>query len=116
MKIIRFQEEEYKVFNDSKAKGAKGRVLIGQGDGASHFVMRFFELAPEGYTPLHRHDWEHEIFIHRGQGAAWRNGEWVPVEAGMAVFVPGGEEHQIRNTGSESLLFVCLIPSGPPEL
>ncbi|MCR4434215.1 MAG: cupin domain-containing protein [Caldiserica bacterium] len=116
MKVIHFQDVEYKAFEGENVKEVKGRVLIGKADGASHFCMRFFELAPGGFTPRHQHDWEHEIFIHKGHGVALKEGKWVPVESGVAIFVPGGEEHQIRNTGSEPLLFVCLIPSGPPEL
>jgi quercetin dioxygenase-like cupin family protein len=32
------------------------------------------------------------------------------------VFMPANEEHQIRNTGKEPFVFVCLIPSKAPEL
>ena len=30
--------------------------------------MRIFEVEPEGYTPRHAHDWEHEILVHSGSG------------------------------------------------
>ena len=77
MKIIRYQEAETKVFNTAPAKGVTGRVVIGSADGAVNFAMRIFELAPGGHTPLHAHEWEHEIFVHAGRGAAYRAGEWV---------------------------------------
>jgi oxalate decarboxylase/phosphoglucose isomerase-like protein (cupin superfamily) len=38
------------------------------------------------------------------------------VAPGDAVFVPGGEEHQIRNAGTAPLTFLCLIPAGAPEI
>jgi quercetin dioxygenase-like cupin family protein len=78
--------------------------------------MRLFSVAKGGYSPRHSHDWEHEIFIHSGQGVVFCNDEWIPVSAGTALFVPGNEEHQLKNTGDEPLVFVCLIPSGVPEL
>ena len=43
-------------------------------------------------------------------------GDWVPVNPGSVTFIPGNEEHQIRNTGEGKLTFVCLVPSGAPEL
>ncbi len=116
MKITCYEDQNYKIFDNGPARGVKGSVLIGKDDGAFNFCMRFFQVAPGGFTVRHRHDWEHEIFVHRGEGAVLKDGELVPVKAGMAIFIPGGEEHQIHNTGTEPLLFVCLIPSGPPEL
>lgn len=116
MKVVHYSDGNQTFFDNEVARGVAGRVLIGRDDGAGNFCMRLFQLAPEGYTPKHAHDWEHEIFIHAGQGAVFKKGEWVPVRSGHAVFIPGNEEHQIKNTGTDPLTFVCLIPSGPPEL
>jgi len=116
MKIIHYSEAEMRSFDTPPAKGVTGRVVIGAADGAKNFCMRVFELSPGGHTPLHRHDWEHEIFIHQGEGAVFRSGDWVSIQRGSVVFVPPGEEHQITNTGRGTLCFVCLIPAGAPEL
>lgn len=116
MKIIHYSEAESKVFDGGPAKGVTARVLIGKADGAPNFCMRLFELAPGGHTPCHSHEWEHEIFIHSGEGMILRKGEWVSVGTGKVVFIPGNEEHQIKNTSSEALTFVCLIPSGVQEI
>jgi quercetin dioxygenase-like cupin family protein len=32
------------------------------------------------------------------------------------VFIPGNEEHQLKNAGDELFTFVCVIPAGAPEL
>jgi quercetin dioxygenase-like cupin family protein len=103
-------------FDAGPARGVPGRVVIGRADGADNFCMRRFDLAPGGHTPRHTHDWEHEIFFHAGRGEVFRSGGWVPVGPGDAVFVPGQEEHQIRNAGPEALTFLCLIPAGAPEI
>lgn len=116
MKIIRYPDAEAKVFSGEQAKGVTGRVLIGRSDGAQNFCMRMFELSAGGFTPLHTHAWEHEIFVHRGEGAVFREGELVPVAGGTAVFIPPNVEHQLKNTGEEPFVFVCLIPSGHPEI
>jgi len=116
MKITSTEAVEAVHFDNEVAKGVTGRVIIGQADGAENFCMRRFDLAPGGHTPRHAHAWEHEIFFHAGSGEVYRNGQWEAVRAGDAVFVPGNEEHQIRNAGEASLTFLCLIPSGAPEI
>ncbi len=116
MKIVHTEAPSAVHIDNEVAKGVTGRVVIGAADGAVNFCMRRFDLAPDGHTPRHVHVWEHEIFFHAGQGEVFRSGTWVGVGPGHAVFVPGGEEHQIRNVGSEPLVFLCLIPSGAPEI
>jgi len=116
MKVIHYSEAKAKVFDKDPAKGVTGRVVIGKEDGAKNFCMRIFELSAGGHTPKHQHDWEHEIFVHSGSGAVFRQGEWVEVKPGNVIFIPGDEEHQLKNTGSGTLTFVCLIPSGVAEL
>lgn len=116
MKVTNYSEVESRIFDGGPAKGVKGRVVIGRADGAERFCMRVFELAPDGHTPLHSHEWEHEVFVHSGNGVVLRDGNWVQVTTGDVIFIPGNEEHQFKNTGTRPLVFVCLIPSGPPEL
>jgi len=114
--VFKATDKETKTFDGGPAAGVTGRILIGQEIGAPNFCMRLFELAPQGHTPCHEHDWEHEIFFHDGQGEVLANGTWEKVEKGSVAFVPGGATHQIKNTGTTPLTFVCLVPKGAPEL
>lgn len=116
MKIIHYSEADSKHFDTDTAKGVTGRVVIGQADGANNFCMRVFELSADGYSPKHSHEWEHEIIIHSGEGEILCEDKWKPITSGNVIFIPGHEEHQIRNTGKQPLVFFCIIPSGPPEL
>lgn len=116
MKIVKYQEISPRYFDSEQVKGVTGRVLIGKADGAKNFCMRLFEISKGGYSPCHQHDWEHEIFIHSGKGEALNGDEWIPISAGNAIFIPSNQKHQIRNTGDEPLIFLCLIPSGVPEI
>ncbi len=116
MKIVDYREVEPTRFDNGVAKGVTGRVVIGRDDGADNFCMRLFEVEKKGHTPRHSHEWEHEIFFHSGSGEVLCQGKWTPVSSGTAVFVPGNQDHQIRNTGQVPLVFVCLIPNGAPEL
>ena len=116
MKIVKYRDIDAVKFDNDAAKKITGRVLIGKDDGADNFCMRLFEISKNGHTPCHTHEWEHEMFIHSGRGEVLDGNEWRPVSPGTAVFIPGNVEHQIKNSGSEPLVMLCIIPSGVPEL
>lgn len=116
MKFMSYAEAEATQYNNEKIQGVAARVVIGKADGAENFCMRVFEIAAGGNTPMHAHDWEHEMFIHAGSGEIFGDGQWHAVQPGSVVFVPPQAEHQIRNAGSEKLVVVCLVPAKAPEL
>ena len=108
-----------KVFHHSKisaqvAEGGaiKTRVqwLITKEMGANNFAMRLFEIEPGGYSPLHTHPWEHEVFILAGEGNVSDGEKTYEFKPGYVVFVPPNELHQFRNTSVETFRFLCLIP------
>lgn len=92
------------------ASGVRVRWLIDEKSGAPNFAMRHFEIAPGGHTPLHTHDWEHEVFILAGSGVVVGNDGESRFASGDVIFMPGGEEHQFRNTGTEPVSMLCLVP------
>ena len=94
------------------AKGVDIRWLISRADGAENFEMRMFELQPGGFTPLHTHPHEHEVFVVEGQGIFVHNGQEYPFKSEYVIFVPGGKEHCFRNAGDSVLRFLCIIPAG----
>jgi quercetin dioxygenase-like cupin family protein len=116
MKVVHYRDTFPQSFDSEIVKNVTGRVVIGKDDGAPNFCMRVFTIGADGFTPRHSHQWEHEIFIHAGKGQVFRQGQWNDVEAGSVIFIPGNEEHQLRNAGTEDLTFVCLIPQGVAEL
>ena len=115
MKIIHYADVEPASHDAETPQRNFGRVVIGKADGAENYCMRVFEVREGGSSPFHAHDWEHEIFVHAGRGTLWRDGEEVAVGPGSVAFIPGGETHRFKNTGAEPLIFVCVIPAGPPE-
>ena len=116
MKIKPYTEVTPTLFNSDIAKGVTARVVLGKADGAENFYLRVFEIAPGGHTPRHAHAWEHEMFIHAGEGEVYGNGQWHPLRPGRVVLIHGNEEHQMRNVGREPLVVVCLVPGSAPEL
>ena len=92
-------------------KDCQYRVAVGPKDGAPHFAMRIFEVAPGGHTPLHRHPYEHEIYVLAGAGTVWRDGNEVPIQPGDVLYIPADEMHQFKNAGADVFQFICLIPA-----
>ena len=116
MKLINYKEQPGQAYPSDLAKGAVGRVVIGQADGPVSFCMRVFEISPGGNSALHSHDYEHQVFVHAGQGEIWNGEQWRELGPGSIIYIPGGEEHQLKNNGQELLVFACVIPKGAPEL
>jgi quercetin dioxygenase-like cupin family protein len=104
-------------YTDVEAKDAEGgsknltvRWLITKETGAKNFAMRLFEMAAGGNSPLHTHDWEHEVFILEGEGVVVGGQEERKFKAGDAIFIPANELHQLRSSGEKPVKFLCLIP------
>uniref|UniRef100_I2Q0R4 Cupin domain-containing protein n=1 Tax=Desulfovibrio sp. U5L TaxID=596152 RepID=I2Q0R4_9BACT len=116
MKILDYRDAPARELTSATMRGVTGRVVVGKADGADNFCMRVIEVAPGGVIPPHRHPWEHEQFVHAGQGRMRHDGQWTDIGPGTVLFVPGDAEHHIENTGDTPLVIVCLVPAGPPEL
>jgi len=110
MKHVHFSEVELEQPTEEGIKDLKVRWLISKKDGAERFAMRLFEMQPGGFSPLHQHDWEHEVFILEGSGAARSKTNEESFRQGDVFFVKPMEWHQFVNTGKLPLKFLCLIP------
>jgi quercetin dioxygenase-like cupin family protein len=109
MKILNYGSVESKDAGEGTSK-VTIRWLIDEKTGAKNFFMRLFEIEAGGYTPLHIHDWEHEVFILEGEGVVCEE-ETKLFRAGDFVFISPNEKHQFRNTGKELVKLLCLIPN-----
>ncbi|MEA2055169.1 MAG: cupin domain-containing protein [Candidatus Thermoplasmatota archaeon] len=79
--------------------------------GAPNFAMRRFVIGKDGHTPLHKHDWEHEVFVLSGRGTLINgNGKEMPLSEGNFAFVSPNEVHQFKNAGDADFVFLCIIP------
>ena len=67
-KHLHYSEVEAEKVTVEGAKDVTVRWVISEDDGAPNFAMRIFEFKPDGHSPYHSHDWEHEIFILNDDG------------------------------------------------
>ena len=110
MFIRKYQDVNLEAVEEEGAKGVKVRWVISEKDGAPNFAMRVFEVEAGGFTPYHTHQWEHEVFIKDGQGIVVSEGKEFPFKPGDVIFIPPDEHHQFKNTSTEKLEFLCLVP------
>jgi len=110
MKHVHYTDVELETPTEEGIKNLKVRWAISKKDGAKNFAMRVFEIGVGGNTPLHQHDWEHEIFVLEGKGVAKDKNNETPVKPGDVLYVPPMEWHQFVNTGDEMMKIICLIP------
>ncbi|HEY8539626.1 MAG TPA: cupin domain-containing protein, partial [Steroidobacteraceae bacterium] len=60
------------------------------------------------------HDDRDQFFrVEAGTGEIWIDGARTPVSADMAMIVPAGAKHNVKNTGNEPLKLYTIY--GPPE-
>lgn len=93
-----------------EAPGTRLRWVIGEPEGAANFAMRVGELEPGAASPLHAHNWEHEVFVLAGRGKVYGHGDEEHLAEGDAVFIPPMEEHRFVNESDETLRFICVVP------
>jgi len=110
MKLVNYNDVKLELPKEKGIKDVKLRWLISEKDSAKNFAMRLFEIKPSGYTPLHQHDWEHEVFILEGEGNIYNKNEKKPFNQGDVLFIKPMEWHQFINNGKKLLKFLCLIP------
>jgi quercetin dioxygenase-like cupin family protein len=94
--------------------GMQARFLLTADDNCPRYAMRLMEIAPGGYTSVHSHREEHEMYFLEGEGILKTDtaGE-CDIHAGDALLLMPCELHQIRNTGSGMLRMICTIPLFP---
>ena len=80
-----------------------------------HGELRYFEVAPGGFSTLERHEHMHAVLILRGRGHCLVGGEVRPIETRDLVTVPPMTWHQFRATKGEPLGFLCMVNAAPRQ-
>jgi quercetin dioxygenase-like cupin family protein len=95
---------------DTEASGATRRILIGQDEGAENFVLRYFEIPPDGASSLDRHAHDHGIYVLTGRATLTLEGETHSIGPGDVIYVGPNEQHQFRADKNQTFGFLCVVP------
>lgn len=104
------EREPYKVDTDTW-KGITRRELIGKRGESPLFHVRYFEIAPGGYSTLERHEHEHVVIPIRGRGEVQFGCYIYNVQPHDVVYVSPGDPHQFRclEDATEPFGFLCMV-------
>ncbi|HEY2893329.1 MAG TPA: cupin domain-containing protein [Pirellulales bacterium] len=88
-------------------------LLAHRNSGIRNQSLAEARLPPGGSTTRHYHSRAEEIYyILRGTGRMTIASQSAEVARGDAIAIPPGEVHQIVNTGTEQLVFLCCCAPG----
>ncbi|HEX2635530.1 MAG TPA: cupin domain-containing protein [Gemmatimonadales bacterium] len=88
--------------------GVTRQVLFEGGDGLA-CQLRYFEIAPGGWSSLERHHHAHAVMIVRGGGRVLVGSRVFDAAVNDLVRVPSLTWHQFRATDSAPLGFLCVV-------
>lgn len=101
-------------------EGVTRQTLIGAAREPVAFHLRYFEIAPGGFSSLERHHHAHTIVVLRGRGRVRVGEESIDVAPFDLVYVHPDVPHQFRNLDpAEPFGFLCPVdaerdPPRPP--
>jgi mannose-6-phosphate isomerase-like protein (cupin superfamily) len=97
----------YKEDDRALFKAITRQVLFS--DPEMHGELRYFEVAPGGFSTLERHQHMHGVLILRGRGHCLVGNDVRPIETRDLVTVPPMTWHQFRATTDAPLGFLCMV-------
>ena len=97
-------------YDDEALAGVERHDLIGPGQGARSYRLRYFHVPPGGRTALERHPHDHGVVIERGRARVTLGEEVHELGPGDVVYVEGDELHCFEAVGDEPLGFICVAP------
>jgi quercetin dioxygenase-like cupin family protein len=102
--------EPYKT-DTAEYKGISRRELVGKRGESARFHVRYFEIAPGGFSTLEKHEHEHVVIPMRGKGEAQAGCYIWNVGPGDVVYVSPSDPHQFRcpADAKEPFGFLCMV-------
>jgi quercetin dioxygenase-like cupin family protein len=98
---------QYKQEGSAPFKDITRQVLFSQPDQACE--LRYFEVAPAGYSTLERHEHTHAVLILRGHGTARIGPDVYPITERDLVTIDPLTWHQFHAAPDSALGFLCLV-------
>jgi quercetin dioxygenase-like cupin family protein len=97
----------YKEEGDAPFRAISRQELFKQPDLACE--LRYFEMAPGGYSTLERHEHAHAVMVLRGEGHCLLDRSVRLVRAHDLIAIPSFTWHQFRATSGVPLGFLCMV-------
>jgi len=89
--------------------GIARQALIGAGGETTKFHLRYFEIAPDGYSSFEKHKHEHVVIGIRGKGRAKINRRNIDLNFMDVLYIKPDEAHRLYNPFKEPFGFFCIV-------
>jgi quercetin dioxygenase-like cupin family protein len=100
---------KYKQEGSAPFKDVTRQVLFG--DASLPAQLRYFEVAPGGWTTLERHEHVHAVMVIRGTGRCMVGDKAYDLKMHDLVSVPPLTWHQFQAAPGEPFGFLCMVPT-----
>ncbi len=109
--IISYKADDIDFQDHPTFEGVKIAKLVGEND-SSPVGISILKIESGVEIPIHTHEESIDsIYCLYGDGEIFDGSTWKPLQEGDYYFVPKGERHGVKNTGSDILkLFICHSP------
>lgn len=97
----------YKEEGSAPFKEVTRQVLFAQADQSCE--LRYFEIAPGGYSTLERHEHTHAVLVLRGRGTVRLADDVQPIAEHDLVTIDPMIWHQFTAAPESALGFLCLV-------
>lgn len=85
--------------------------MIGKAEGAQNFAFRFYQLSPGSHSRKEQHPYDHGMLVLQGEGQVLLGEETHPIQRGDVIYISPNLLHQVTNTSSAPMGFLCVIPA-----
>jgi len=102
------QTERYKSGGDEWSDVVR-QTLIGNHGESSKFHLRYFEIAPGGFSSFEMHSHEHVVIGIRGQGMCIVGNRKYKIGFLDTLYIRPRDPHQLRNFSDEPFGFFCIV-------
>ncbi len=85
------------------------RTLIGNHGESARFHVRYFEIAPGGFSSFERHKHEHVVIGIRGKGICIAGKKRYSIGFLDTIYIKPGDQHQLRNSADQPFGFLCIV-------
>ncbi len=100
--------EKYKQKNGGWS-AIERNVLIGSHGESAKFHLRYFEIAPNGYSSFEKHKHEHVVICVRGKGKVLVGKKIQKLEFLDTLYIAPHTPHQLINPFNEPFGFFCIV-------
>jgi len=100
--------QSYKLTSDDWADVVR-HVIVGNQGEEMKFHVRYFEIAPGGYTSLEKHQHAHVVIGVRGKAKVIAGTECYELGFLDTIYIAPNTPHQLVNDAEEPFGFFCLV-------